>query len=214
VQNRLSLPSMLRAQLLPGDGKTKLDTVSFKNRGIGRMYEIEQIFSSYNIISGNALINYGALTFQLSDLSTATNLTTLFDKYRITEVEILFYPIDNQNNIDSTGASTIPNFYTAIDFDNNAAPTSIAQIERYSTCVITPGNKPHYRRFRPRMVRPVYISGVSTGYSEGKPEDWLDCAYSGIPYYALIYALGITANSGICSYGVRIRYVVQFANTR
>lgn len=208
------LTSLLGGQLLSGDGKTVSDTVSLRNRGIGRMYTIEEIVSLTNIASSATAVTYGALTFQLSDLSTSSSLTTLFDKYRLKEVEIVFFPIDNQYNIDVTGSATIGNFYTAIDFDNNATPTSVAQVERYSTSVTTSGNKPQYRHFRPRTVRPVYISGVSTGYSEGRPDDWLDCAYPSIPYYALLYALSQTANAGTCTYGVRVRYVFQFAATR
>jgi hypothetical protein len=208
------LTSLLGGQLLSRDGKTVADTIAMRSRGIGRLYTLEQIVSLTNIASSATAITYGALTFQLSDLSTSSSLTTLFDKYRLKEIEIIFFPIDNQYNIDVTGSATIGNFYTAIDFDNASAPTSIAQIERYSTSVVTSGNKPQYRHFRPRTVRPVYISGVSTGYAEGRPDDWLDCAYPSIPYYALLYALSQTANAGTCTYGVRARYMFQFAATR
>jgi hypothetical protein len=195
------------------DGRVVSLQATLRTRGYRRNYVIENIVS-FNNITSTTSTTYGAFTFQLTDLSNPTAVENLWDKYRLKEIEMLFYPIANQMNTDQLGTNLLGNFYTALDFDNNATPSSIGQVERYSTCVVTLNTQPQLRHFTPRAVRPVYISGVSTGYAEGKPGDWLDLAYPNIPHYALIWALGATATAGEATYSVRVRYVFEFAATR
>jgi hypothetical protein len=198
--------------LLSGDGKTVPMTFRLRNKGIGRTYVVEQMFNANNISSGVAA-TFGAFTFQLSDL-TVLAPNTLFDKYRLRDVEVLFMPIGNQMVTDETGNNLIGNFYTAIDFDNAAAPTSFSQIERYSTAVQTLANQPQYRHFQPRAVIPVYSGSTFSDYTEAPFDVWCDVAYPATPYYALLWGMTATVNAGNCTYAVRVRYQFEFAATR
>lgn len=184
------------------------------NTGYTKIYAYSEVFTGSAIISSGSATQYGAITFQLSDLPGATNLATLYDKYRFKSVEVLFRATGMQMNTTTGGSNDAPDFTTVIDFDNSTAPTSITQLQRYSTAKVTTATSNHYRHFLPRTVRPVYISGVSTGYCEGDPTEWLDLAYPTIPHYALLYALGFGGSNSTFALIPTIRYVVEFAATR
>jgi len=184
------------------------------NTGYSKRYTYSEIFTGSAVISTAATTQFGAVTFQLSDLPAATSLSTLYDKYRFKSVEVLFRATGMQMNTSTGGSNDAPDFTTVIDFDNASVPTTITQLQRYSTAKVTTATSNHYRHFLPRTVRPVYISGVSTGYAEGDATEWLDLSYPNIPHYALLYALGFGGSNSTFALIPTIKYVVEFAASR
>lgn len=154
----------------------------------------------------------GAIVFTLADLPGYTTLQALFDRYRIMSVDVLFQPYLNQVS-SSTTPPILCRLHTAIDYDDEAVPTSQTEMQKYGTYAGVIVNHPLRRRFVPRVALQVF-NGVSSGYGEATPYKWLDCAYAAIPHYGLKYYLPITTSSNVYGYVVHVTTTVQFAGAR
>lgn len=108
---------------------------------------------------------------------------------RILAVKIVFYPQYNMYSADSTGMTSIPEFYSVIDYDNFTAPSSLADITGYSTLKRTVFNKPHKRYFKPKpKLLGTAISATTTGIITSN-RNWYDIHSNDLIYYGLRYVI-------------------------
>ena len=76
-----------------------------------------------------------AFSFRLSNVPNSAELTSLYDQYKISAINLRFYP--KMTQITSTSnANSIDNvrILTAIDYNDATAPTSIDVIREYENC--------------------------------------------------------------------------------
>lgn len=158
--------------------------------------------------------------FTLSDLNGATDLIALYDSYRIRSVEVNFVVCGVQQ-VTSPYAPTaivaVPMMTTVIDYNDISVPSSLAELDRYSTVVTQPSTISFVRKFSPRWQAMVYNGLVSTAYALGSRSAWLSTATSAIPHFGLKYCLGPDSGSGLSQrfqYTVRVRYTVQFSHKK
>ncbi len=175
-------------------------------------YTVTEVINGTPILNGLATL-YGSLGFTASLLPNASSWSAVFDRYRIRSVDVSFYPTNVQINEGGT-LTNAPLFHTAIDFDDDATPTSVAQLQRYSTYAGTIATSGIRRHFVPRSARLQYLSGVSSGYAEEDIETWRDCAYMNIPHYGIKYALEPCGTANVYRYDISIKLVVEFAGQR
>jgi len=145
---------------------------------------------------------FPTLNFTGSLFNDFANYSTVFDKYRILEVEVDFLCV----NQSSTGAGV---FATVIDYDDDSALTSLNQALDYKNCYSTSTSTSFKRTLIPRMTFAAY-SGAFTSYAEGKSGQWLDCASSGIIHYGIKCV--INPSTPQQQYQVVIRAHLQFKN--
>jgi hypothetical protein len=181
--------------------------------------------SNITLATGTSQIT-GAANFQLSNMTNYSELTTLFDQYRIKKIICYFRLV-----ADPAGA-TIPNSTTAnqqascldiiatVDHDDDNALTTWAAHAEYSKSKT--GVLKHDRWFKyafyPTAANQIY-NGVTSGYAPMKPGTWIDLAYASVPHYGLKYlirtpgafVLGVGQNIYI---EVNYTYVVEFRNVR
>jgi len=126
-----------------------------------------------------------AFLFKLNDLTTFTEFTTLFDKYRITGIRAKFIPrINIFGNSDSSATNTeVPPIMSVIDYDDATAVdyTSLIQFENNK---IHNEFKPFTLYFKPQVAAAFYASGAFTSYGTVK-NPWIDCNSGGVEYYGL-----------------------------
>jgi hypothetical protein len=200
--------------ILKDDGRTIPMSYAFPSRGIGQSYVFQEQVNLSNFVSSSVSTQYLALAFQLTDISNYSTFTTLFDKFRILDVMVLFLPINNQLITDDSGSQQTTLFVTALDFDSATTPSSINAIQRYSTAKQTLANQPQLRHFRPRAALAAYSGSAFTSYVEAPLGTWLDAANAGVPHYGLVAGLTITSVTAQVVYAVRVRYRVEFAASR
>jgi len=123
--------------------------------------------------------------FNLTQLSSYTEFTNLFDFYRIKGVKITFYP---PSNVAATGVVNMPigEFYSIIDNNDSAVPTAADMLE-YPTLRRTYFNRPHKRYFKPLAIQSgVYIeSGVNTGYRSLPSSTWFSTQDPSVTYFGI-----------------------------
>jgi len=150
-----------------------------------------------NMVSSTSVQAF-AFTFHLQDLPSYTEISALFDQYRIRKVKLMFYP-QQTDNVTTAAGQTTAIIHTVIDRNDSGSPTNETTILQYD------GLKTHKfdRQFSvtcsPRVNVPVYAGSVFTGYGEGKGGQWINSADADVPYYcikALIPACTSTSLSG------------------
>lgn len=166
--------------------------------------------SSYSVILGAATTFtnstsvpvFPTLNFTGSLFNDFTNYSTVFDKYRILEVEVDFICVNPTNS----GAGL---FATVIDYDDDSALSNLNQALDYKSCYTCPTTANFKRTLIPRMTLAAY-SGAFTSYAEGKAGQWLDCASSGIIHYGVKCVINPSVPA--TQYQVVIRAHIQFKN--
>lgn len=160
-------------------------------------------------ISGSTLLDtYGSLIFQLQNVPNAGEFTSLFDQYMIKGVKVVFMPRANSAEIGTNQG--LVKFFTAIDRDDNTAPTSIAQLLQYENMKCTASNRDHSRYFAPRVAKTVYNTALTSGFGQAGPT-WLDCDNAAVPHYGIKYALQ-QLPAGNQSYDIKVTYYLAFKN--
>jgi hypothetical protein len=159
----------------------------------------------YNRYLGLAPLNvtagadtFASYNFQLNDMLNVSELTSLYDQYKILLVEVHFRPGVTQSTSNSTGQLAV-----AIDYDDNVVPTASSQVLQYGDLVHADFRKTVSVRLKPRPA----ISGT-TGAAFVAPRNiWLDCGYPTVPHFGLkIFARSTVDNS----YTVAARYSLVF----
>lgn len=166
---------------------------------------IQQVFT---VTSSTSVVQLGGFSFKLNLWPNYASWTALFDKYRIDEIELHFQADGVQLN--STNSQLAPVFAVALDFDNDANPSSVDDVIRRSKSVVCAGTTNFRRHFIPRVAREVYNGVASTNYEEAAGPVWLDCASAATPHYGVVYAMG-TASSTSYAYRVHAKFRVSFA---
>lgn len=121
-------------------------------------------------VTGTAVVH--ALSFSLSDIPNSSEFTSLFQAYRLNKIVVRIQPKFNVGN--STGTIAAPQIVTAIDYNDDNAGFTRAQLLEYSTHRLHFGFRPMIRKFTPAIegallgATNAVVSGVQ------KFKQWVD----------------------------------------
>jgi len=142
---------------------------------------------------------FAAFSFQLSSFSDFTLYTSLFDQYRIDEIEIwIETQAGTANNSGNTGILS-----TCVDLDDANIPTSLASVEGHQSSLTSNAFAGHYHKWVPHMAVAAY-SGVFTSFSNF-PATWIDSGSPSVQHYGIKAAITSQAASTIFNYEVRAK---------
>lgn len=128
-----------------------------------------------------------AMIFKLNSVADFGDFPALFDRYKITGVKLQFLYQSNLANSDSTtGTNALPLLSYSFDADDATVPSSLDEVQKKQYChqKILNGNRMFSVFIRPRILKEVYNSALTTSYQTA-PATWLDSAQAGTPHYAL-----------------------------
>lgn len=159
--------------------------------------------SQYDSVYISAGVNYTNwnLMFNLSDLDGVTDLTAMFDEYRINRLTYRFFPrfsaldaVDAAQTV-AVGVTTqpsIPDFIYAIDDDGRFAAGTVDALLQYGNVKVSRGNRVVTVSFVPSAFTSLQTNPVGTTAAMGKfKKKWIACSSSsiGVDFYGL--ALGL-----------------------
>ena len=126
-----------------------------------------------------------AFNFSLNDLPNATEFTSLFDMYKIKAVKVKLIP-QLSESISAAGINNVfysQRMFSAIDYNDATAPSSIDDIRQYQTCKVTSQLRPHTRIiYKPKILD-------SSSYSLSP---WISTSSPSVDYYGLKIAAEAT----------------------
>lgn len=134
------------------------------------------------IHSGTPTSQYGAKQFQLNDLSSYTEFTTLFDSFKISGVHVRFIPRVTEV---STTTANFGQFVYNLDYNDVTPPSSAAELyERQSSKIVQAANRPFSLFVRPRVS-----TSVGTTTQRGSSRSfWVDTTSFDTPWYGFKWA--------------------------
>ncbi len=156
----------------------------------------------------------GVFSFTLASAASYTDLTQVFDLYRIAYVEISFKPMYTMQALSSAGTLATPNLFTVLDFDDDTAPANISELEEYGTCKVTNFNQEHTRTFKPHFAFMAYPNTPT--YANSNVSNWVDCASAGVKYFGVKYGIegGAAGQTALQSWKVNFTYYLEFKHSR
>lgn len=161
--------------------------------------------------STNVGNNYIAYSFQLSDLPSYTEMTALFDQYKIDEVSMHF--ISQAGGACGPYSLSTPDLILAVDLDDNNVPTAVNDLLQYENCQIQHANRDKHLTLKPRFATAAY-SGAFTSYANNA--GWIDCASPSVQHYGVKGC--ITQDSGAAgdrvAYNIYATYKISFRSIR
>lgn len=176
----------------------KIPWMSMPNNQVLR---VVQDFQPATLVTTSATVpTFFAIAFVAASLDNFANFAAVYDQYRITRIQALIYN-DGQN------LNSLPTMFTAVDLDDASAPTTVAQLGGYSSCVSSTGWAQHFHDFKPKFAIAAY-SGTFSSYSSS--EGWIDCGYPNVQYYGVKGAFPSAANTTTVSMLTRVE--VEFRN--
>lgn len=164
----------------------------------------------------------GAISFQLNQLPSSTDFTSLFDQYMIEKVVLQLVPSVTEIPQDAGGAA-LPAasagysgmLHTVLDFDDNTSPTGSTELMEYDNVKSTRWNEVHTRVLTPAVAREMYRSAATTGYGQATHQ-WIDAAYPDVPHYGVKFWVDgfSTAVTPSINFHARIKYYLKMKNVR
>jgi hypothetical protein len=143
------------------------------------------------------------INFQLTNVPNSSSYTSLFDQYRIAEIEFWVQP-QAQNNGGGAGI-----LYSAVDYDSASSSLTPSQVSQYSNVLMAPMTiQGHYHRFVPHVAVAAYSGSFSSYQNQAAP--WIDCSSSTVQHYGIVIAAGIAG--GAVPLDGQVRYHLEFRN--
>lgn len=177
-------------------------------------YPIRRMFSP-TAFTATASFTDGLISFMISDLPDYTELTALYDQYRVDKLVVHFM---RGSTPSSLGHQDIGTLMTAVDFDGGATGLTFNQFLSYESCEATSHDKDKFITIKPRAeLAQVDSSSATVSSTLAGVNAWFDCSNTSIKHYGVRW--GMTPySSGAASYAqwytVWIEAYVTFKNTR
>lgn len=133
------------------------------------------------LVAENAATKLYGINFSLNDLPNYSEFTALFDVYKINAVKLQFIPQQTQSV--SLGSINNPDnvrFFSAIDYTDDSAPSSVDELRQYATVKCTSIFKTHTRYIN----KPKILDSVSSSRSP-----WISTSSPSTNYYGLKVAI-------------------------
>ena len=149
----------------------------------------------YTPNSGAMYALQGAASFNLTQLTLYSELTNLFQFYKINWIKLDFRPnMNNQVWATAAAGGPIPEIaYAKRWADGNTR--SFGDLIQVSDVVYKKVTDRYTTWLKPKAAAAYYQSGVSTGYGIASP--WLNMDYSNIPHYGISFATNLDNTTSI-----------------
>lgn len=178
-------------------------------------------------LSGD-VFDASALSFSADKFPNITELTTLFDSYRINWVKVKFLFQGNSVETANSYFAIMPmRLAYAIDYDDATAPTASQAgwdaLHEYHGCKTkVVGNRAISTisvKFSPKLLKTVYRTGITSAYAPMRPI-FLDIdAANDVPHYGLKFILQApmtqtSLNDFFYRYDTVVTYNITFKGSR
>jgi len=169
-------------------------------------FRISQSIEVVGILTTSATIpTFASQAFAISQLDQVTSLSSVFDQYKIDEIEVWIAPAG------ITTGTNLGLLTSVVDYDDVGTLSTVAQALDYTNALTTTGFQGHYRRWKPHVATAAYSGAFTSFANEVSP--WLDFASPGVQHFGLKLAAQPTVGSTI-PYNMIARFHVQMRNVR
>lgn len=186
---------------------------------------------SFILVSGiSTNVNTGYLglgyKFNLSQLPSPSEFSSLFDLYRINGIKIrIIHRATNLSSIEVQNSAQhvgLPYMYAVIDKDDDTAPPNIVQIQEYGKAkmfIFDTGKRVYQKYWRPNTLTVNTDAVAGSGYNNSvQYKQWQDCSSLNTNYYGFKAGIQMPGPEGagtVAAYfDIEVTYYFQCMNTR
>lgn len=176
--------------------------------------------TTYTTTSSTASFNQ---VYTLNDTVGASELTALYDQYKIVGVKVKLQLITNpdsdeiiNNNTGIASTNWYPKVWYCRDYDNVATESVDDLRQRNNTkCKVMKPNQFVSIYLKPAVRNQIYLDGVTTATSP-MWNQWIDCSNSTVPHYGLKLAFDLANFTPTQTWYFRAEYCyyLKFKNCR
>lgn len=180
-----------------------------------RLYNFKrkQFYSNAFSTVAGAAAYANAWEFALNLLPNFTDFTNLYDVYRINKVVMKIIPKITESALlsGSVNNDNLTQIHSAIDYDDNTAPTSVQQLCEYATHKMTRGSQIHTRVLVPK----IEIASTSGVGQMPKAYQWIDTDTPGQLHRGVKVWVDPPVTAGTqMFYDVQLTYYISCKNVR
>lgn len=125
--------------------------------------------------------------FKLNQLPGYTEVTSMYDQYRITQVDVIYEPASRAGPSTATGTAGAPHLLVRVNFDGGNS-ASYDQMREYDNTRVYSAYQRWEHRFTPKISMMAYNGATSTGYSVAQGSPWVSTSNADVEYYGLQFA--------------------------
>lgn len=167
-----------------------------------RVHHFKRSGTPFNI-TGSTVDVFGGYSFSLNDVPAVTEFTNLYDQYRLNKVVVKWIPLTTETNV---GQSTTL-FYSVLDFNDDVAPTTEAEILQYASLRISQGLRTHTRVLTPASLDDLTDDTGGTRYAGNpKTKQWISTSAPTAPHYGIKFFRPAQPAAQLVNYKVMIMY--------
>lgn len=133
------------------------------------------------------------LGFSLGQVPNFTEFTSLFDMWRIVQVDFHMFPAINSGDLNGATTNIVGGLVAiAVDYDDATVPASFNQmLEKQDVQIYSPYEQVHLS-FKPRTTAQLTSGGSLGTAMQGQ---WVDCANTSVVHYGIKFSIQDSANN-------------------
>lgn len=136
------------------------------------------------LTGGGAPYRFGAVSyFKLSNVLQSSDLTALYDRYKISGIKVKIIPLSNMANVNGQGV--IPTMVYHVDYDDAVTPTNDSDVRVKAGAKEVRLDKPKTIWIRPKIADAILGASAGTAYSVPKAAPYINMSYPDVPHYGL-----------------------------
>lgn len=136
------------------------------------------------LAGGGAPYRFGAVAyFKMSNCLQYSELTALYDRYKIAGIKWRIIPLSNVASVNGQGV--IPTMVYHVDYDDALTPTSDADVRVKAGAKEVRLDKPRSIYFKPKVAQSILGASAGTAYSVPKNAPYINMSYPDVPHYGL-----------------------------
>lgn len=186
--------------------------VSF-NRNPGNNVILRNVvkwFDQGTVTSTSGASGLYAFSFQLADIPDASSFSSIFDQYKIDQVDVTILPLTLPSAPGATYGFAL--LWCAVDYDDSVAPGSVSSVTNYSNSIcVGPGKSANFT-FKPKISGDVDQAG--TPEASYVTNAWLNCTKSSVPHYGFKIGVTQSTTTNLTAWRVLTRYHIGFRSCR
>lgn len=137
-----------------------------------------------SLSGGGAPYRFGAVSyFKLSNVLQSSDLTALYDRYKITGIKFKIIPLSNVASVNGQGL--IPTMVYHTDYDDALTPTSDTDVRVKAGAKEVRLDRPRTIFIKPKIADAILGASAGTAYSVPKKAPYINMAYPDVPHYGL-----------------------------
>lgn len=148
------------------------------------------------------------ISFKISDLPNVSDITNLFDYYKIVGVKLKWIYTHNSSEAGAVGYG-LPNLVYTIDYDDANLPANEDALLERNTTRIKRMDKPITLYLKPKINNEIYNNGVVSGYALSKGQvPYIDTSNASVSHFGVKY--GIVLNAAQTGNGIMKLYATYY----